>query len=381
MKKFFTLALAIAAGASMNAFGEAKYRLSRVIDEQYAINNVYQWNDQNQLVKLSTDVDDYVYYLFFYDEAGNINKVELYRDEDGLDNYRLNIVYRYEYNSDNQLVKREADNYVSFSDVPLPSMPMVWVYDTEGHIVQRITYRDQACTQIGQEVNYLYNDKGQLIQESDRTMDLETQSLQYSYRITFTYDENGNLVDKAYASYSQSAYVINKHDFYVWDENGDLTEWYTTSALTTAKVSQYLYSYDLDVPAEEVIYPWIPEENFVLETSIHSRVKHMVMNIDQKSRNDSGDMVLLYEWTYLYDELKNDAIETVAADNAEVAISLDGDMITFGNADVKSAKVYTIDGRLVLDAPALMAGKLPVSGLAKGAYVVTTAAGSAKFVK
>ncbi len=110
MKKFFTLALAIAAGASMNAFGEAKYRLSRVIDEQYAINNVYQWNDQNQLVKLSTDVDDYVYYLFFYDEAGNINKVELYRDEDGLDNYRLNIVYRYEYNSDNQLVKREADN-------------------------------------------------------------------------------------------------------------------------------------------------------------------------------------------------------------------------------------------------------------------------------
>lgn len=385
MKKFFTLALALLAGVSATVQAEPKYRLKAVVDYGYAMSYDYEWNEQNQLVKQSTEFNNQpMYYVYYYDEAGHNDKTEMYRDTNGTGDFVLKQEYEYVWNDKGQLVKRNALSYVSFSDEPLRTMPMVWIYNDKGLMVQCLTYIDQECTTIGQKAEFVYDENDLLTQESALTYDMEAKELKPSYLYTYSYDEAGRLVDIARGSYSATgAYSgVERHTGYIYDEDGDLIETFISTANIESKQSQSKYIYDKAIPADEVVFPWLVEDDFVLKNGRLGMSNHMVVEIDDYSRADNGDMILLYEWTYDYEEIDNSGIETVA-DNAaaELAVSINGGMMTFGGADVKSAKVYTVDGRLVMSAPALLGGALPVSGLADGVYVVSTPVGSAKFVK
>lgn len=387
MKQFFTLALALLAGATAAVSAEPAYRLKSVTDYGYAMNYVYEWNELNQLEKMSTEFNNTpMYYLYYYDEAGNNVKTDMYSDMIGLGEYKHRQTYNYEYNDKNQLVLRTALSYVSFQDEPLKTLPMKWFYNDLGNVVQCVTYRDQECTDVGQQVDFVYDpETNLLVQESDLTYDLEAKELLPTYKYTYSYDENGRLVDIARGSYNASGTFsgIERHTGYVYDEDGDLIESFTSTANINSKQSQLVYTYDKDIAADQIIYPLLVEDDLVLKTGRLSMIEHMVLGINEYSRADNGDMVLLYEWTYEYDDITGgDAIETITDNaSANLAVSINGGMMTFGGVDVKSAKVYTVDGRLVLSAPALIGGALPVSGLADGVYVVSTPAGSAKFVK
>lgn len=390
MKKIFTLALAMLAGVSATMSAQTMptepiYRLKAMVDYGYAMSYDYEWNEQNQLVKLSTELNNQpMYYVYYYDEAGNNDKTEMYRDMNGLDDFELKQVYNYVWNDKNQLVKRNALSYVSFSDEPLKTLPMVWIYNDKGLMVQCITYRDQECTDIGQNIEYVYDENDRLVQESDMTYDLEAKELKPSYLYTYSYDAEGRLVDIARGSYNASGVFsgVERHTGYIYDEDGDLIETFISTANIESKQSQSKYTYNKDISADQIVYPWLVEDDFVLKTGRLGMSNHMVVEIDDYSRADNGDMVLLFEWTYDYEDVEGNGIETVTDNSAaELAVSINGGMMTFGGADVKSAAVYTLDGRLVMSAPALLGGALPVDGLADGVYVVSTPVGSAKFVK
>lgn len=386
MKKFFTLALALGVGAAVCVNAENIYRLKSVKDDQYATKKLYFYDDNNVLIKYDTDVEPNFYHDYTYNEDGLLIRDELWLDRTGLGDYFRNIYYDYTYTEDGLLDTRTGYTSASFTNYePLFSGMMKWVYDLEGKVVEVLTYAKPEISEasLTQTDEYYYNEKG-LVSRIDYSHPAEigSSTWEMANRDEYTYDEKDRLVEITHWAVSTNALSVFKHTFFVYDHRDDLIETYETGTNVNNKQSSHEYYYD-DIPVSQVIYPYSIEENKILigaNANQFNRMAHRCLMSMDYSVADDGSLALLFEWEYDYDVIQGAGIEGVEAAPAFEASVADGVLTLAGVSADSSARIYDLEGRLLKSVSRVGAG-VPVGSLAEGVYVVSTDAGSVKFVR
>ncbi|MBR2906529.1 MAG: hypothetical protein IKC26_00605 [Clostridia bacterium] len=155
---------------------------------------------------------------YTYDENGNPQK-EIYTSHKG-DEFIYNLVYDYVYDKDGALIKATSTYY--YSD------------NTIGH-----SYSHE----------YTYNERGDWIRLVTTTLSPSslTKEVTTVTSYSYTYDENGRILKKSYASNDVSTHVYE----YVYDENGNLITEVCSIVKTTATKTFVSFCYTLDYTYDE----------------------------------------------------------------------------------------------------------------------------------
>ena len=122
-----------------NALGKLKKESDYNASAGYQGGNEYAFDEKGNAVKMyyvSTDGSKTLFCLYEYDDAGNLVKETYYQDK------RVSVFYEYEYNADNQVIKRceydERDrlaDYVKYTYDKAGNKASEYYYDSEGNVM------------------------------------------------------------------------------------------------------------------------------------------------------------------------------------------------------------------------------------------------------
>ena len=416
MKQFFTLALAFAAAASVNANAESArqgYVLTKIEEPTFAEYKEYTWDAENlRVTRMDSDGEDMFYSLFKYDEEGRTIEETMYQffyddNSDEGQYYRVNACLT-EYDDQGRISIFWVVNYNPFigDDVTVSVAPMVFTYNDKGLLS---TVTTSFCNNVGdpqsewrngQIQTYEYNDKDQISRVLYDTYGFDTDELTRTSVQVYTYDGQGRVVvirdeDPYGLVYSNKVFVYDGERLdnvftagasfrFEINAEGNLE---IKNEGNPTKRNEFVY--EDDVPATNVAYPSMSVYDQMVGDNNMSLLKDMVImeTVYERPQEEGATLEVYSELEYTWDLVKSDkfpeynaGIEAVGAPSNFFRAAVEGnDLIVKGNpSDVVS--IYDLNGRLMQRGHALN-GKVNVSNLESGVYVVTSGAAAAKIVR
>lgn len=313
--------------------GYSSYRLF-TYDENG--NNVMQ-----QRYQMSKDMDTYLYtdYVnYTYDEKNRIISRKNYNLDmwGGTNNYVLGGVYVYEYDADNKLTKRNL-----YWDEELTRLyeSIVYEYDADGRLFSdtRSTEQFGMWVEDFKEV-FEYNNDGKISKITFYSLDYGTGNLMENNYRTYTYDDNGNLIEKS--------------DFLMDNAVNEKHEYTHNSSIESANTI-----FPINIDDDKTLYSL--SENVIAEDKIYMR--------DVKT----GELVYIDTEMWVYEENNNTGIETVNINNSLSLMSMNADMVELGNvANGENVRIYNTAGNMVNNAS--YNNGVNISNLPSGIYMVVT---------
>lgn len=404
MKKLFTLAIAAGMAASMSMDAESLFRMTEFGNYDNLEIYQFEWNDDNQIVRKNVENDDETYILYVYNEDGKLTLQEGYqyfydeadpkKDPVALCTYRV----KYFYDEKGNLVEERVQNQNINTNEILSDACLVNVYNSDGKIATQNQYfirgtehpeRFADCKDVNnfQNVNYTYNDLGQLVEEEYITYALDSEQVTQTSTYTYIYDGKGrNVVIK-----SISNNVAGATRVYVYDEEGSCAEYFETNSqfrfeinengdmevMNRGNVSRRLIFTCSDVPRDRCFYP-----NKTYDEEYGRFFDYMTYQLESIDEYRRADDDVLHEWgTWDVEwlEVEPNGIEGISADAAQVDFSINGNVMTINGLDRNATvNIFDMNGRLV---QASKGGMVFLGHLNEGVYVVATPAGNAKIVR
>lgn len=400
MKKIFTTAFALMAALTPLVTGAqeaASYqRLDRVYEPEYGEYYRFVYDDNTGLLQ---QVDEYfdmrVRTGYTYNDKNQCTRQTLYQ-EIPVSSNNLYATSYYEFAYDEQGRMATSSLYGNFKPTdPASEFELqvieYFTYDSQGRLSDSETYWGSDKSTPYSKTERVYNTAGLLSTITENQYDFGSGALASIMRTTYTYDEAGKplttCTEKTPENSTDITPVVSAWTNYVYSADGNLEERYTTGRVNSpdAKVTRMVFAVDENVPASEVIYPELPQP--YRESELYPLFVNQIITADEYYPDDDSGLAgpaPFYAWEYEYSTVGNHvgiaAADAVAGKRLSGA-TVDGDVLRLhGILQAGSVRIVDLNGREVLSAPAV-ANRVDVSGLAKGVYVVTTAAGSAKFVR
>lgn len=417
MKQFFTLALAFAAAASVNVNAEGVrqgYVLSKIEEPTFAEFKDYTWDAEKlQVTRLDVEGEDMFYRVFTYDEEGRTTEEAEYQffyfdNSDEGDYSHVNSCIT-EYDDQGRLSLFWVVNYNPFisPDEPYSVAVMAYTYNEKGLVANVET---SFCNTVGapqsewrpaQRTIYEYNDQDQNIRRLHDIMPYgETEYTRSAVQV-YTYDGKGRLVvirdeEASGIVYSYKVFVYDGDRLdnvfltgstfrYEIDANGDLK---INKDGNPTKLQEFVY--EDEIPAENVLYPTMSVYDRMVGDNTMDLLSGMVImeTVYERPQEDGATLEVYSELEYTWDLVQNDkfpeyngsGIQTVAAPTNFFRASVkDNELVVKGNPS-EVVRIYDLNGRLMQTSVTLN-GKINVSDLESGVYVVTSGAAAAKVIR
>lgn len=325
---------------------DAQHRLVAVVaqDQDYLIDSLH-YNDQNQMVRLDgwqeiSGALKNVYYIeYSYDAAGNIVSRTNYNNFGG--SWSLGGMYEYTYDANNNIVlstlmmNNTMVQKVEYTYVGERLQKELW-YSGYGHV-----FPDEV-------IWFTYNDQGLVVAETDSTSDDEGATWDYYGVRTYEYDNYGNCTQYEYTDYSHR----------VADRN--------------------VYTYDYNMPLEQVLVPWTPE---LIRPNTYQNV-HACTSEAWYTVDDNHILQYVCDYIYQYADI-NAGIQRAEQLTLQVMPNPASEQVSImglGEA-LQSVQVVDVAGHTVMES-LLSATKntLNISSLVKGMYIVRMGDRSAKLM-
>lgn len=417
MKQFFTFALALAAAASVNVNAESArqgYVLTKIEEPTFAETKEYTWDAEKlQVTRVDSDGEDTFYTLFNYDEEGRTIEESAYQffyfdnSDDG--EYLHTSTCRSEYDDQGRLSLFWVINYNALyaPEEPFSIAVMVFTYDDKGLLT---TIETSFCNSLDDPqskwrpsllTTYEYNEQGQRVRALYDVYGIgEDKSLRRNSVQVFTYDGKGRLVvtrdeDGSGIVYSNKVYVYDGDRLdnvfltgssfrYEIDENGDLK---INNEGNPTKRQEFVY--DDEVPAENVAYPCMSIYDQQIGDNTMFLLKDQVImeTVYERPQEDGATLEVYSELEYTWDLVKSDkfpelevGIESIAAPTNFFRAAVEGNELVVKGNPSDYVSIYDLNGRL-MQRSLTVNGKVNVSDLESGVYVVTSGAVAAKVIR
>lgn len=377
---FFTLSIAFAAAAAVNAQDQKQYMtgIFSTDDQDY---KEYKYNSIDKLDTMY-HLDDAMgidrYLIYEYNENGDCVKCT-YLPFNGFEYNEPSHVIEYKYNDKNQLVERIVNtvrdgvsnvtgmNTYTYNDAGLADTVKQVVPVANGSDVMKLL----AYTL------YTYDSEGRILTDETYNNDnffADEVVLNPNSKNTYTYDKDGNLVTIIGGMYEPniSSYMDSYKYEYVIDGNGDrrkMSYYLWSNSISNWSCEHYIeYSYNTRVSIDDCVMP--DEIEFTwpdFQDMKHQPATESWYYFDEYQQ----DFLLGYEYDYVFEE-KSGVENAVTMQDTRIsfypnpagdAITLCGDV--YGKVRVK---VYDTDGRCVMNKVA--ENTVDVSSLAKGLYLI-----------
>jgi hypothetical protein len=214
----------ISLAQNINKYDIIKFKVKSIttIDGDGRIKFTEYFNDKGDLIKKTSPNDGQTTQIdreLFYNDSSLLLEERTYTS-----NGDINTIWKYSYNSKNQLEKKESifNNNVDAS--------WIYQYDLRGNKISEI----QASKTMGNSITkYKYDDYYLLIQE-----DKENNSIGKEERITYKYSEKRQVIEKKTKSYYFNTTITQT---YLYDETGKLTKLVEKSSNGVSSTTIYRY--------------------------------------------------------------------------------------------------------------------------------------------
>ena len=362
MQTFKHLFLIIIVLLSCRAALAQDYFLNRLYSDDEVDQIQFYYNADNLLESyhcisnIAGEIDDLIDSLF-YDERGNVVRINFYQYYDNAWIFPSYITYTYD--DDNHRLTRTNYNDWGYGF----ELQGIYTYSYEGDLLtgyemtlggsllMRGTYTYNAnglCTQLLEEYNDAWGGTG----------------WSNSALTTYAYDDNGNCTNETY-SYWESGWVPNSSISRTYDANGNCLQRENHS--NGQVVDRVTYSYDEACTMNHVLMPYHPEPNYSWD-----HFANRPLGYAWETANDSGQLIYVCDYIFEYG-----AFEVVPQYEAPVTDMMvvypnptQGEM-TMSLEGLQRYKIIDMNGQTVMQGQAN--GKrhtIDVSALASGIYLV-----------
>ena len=302
------------------------------------------------------EIDDLIVSLY-YDEHGNIIRIDFFQYYDNEWIFPSYITYTYDDN--NHRITRT--NYNDWgSGFELQGI-YTYTYDGDlltsyemtlgGTLLMRGTYSydgNGLCTQLLEEYNDAWGGTG----------------WSNSALTTYTYDEAGNCTNETY-SYWQNGWVPDSSIDRLFDANGNCIQ---REKHTNGQVADRVtYSYDEACTIDHVLMPYHPEPNYTWDQFANRPLRYA-----WETANDGGQLVYVCDYIFEYGDFEGvPQHEAPIADKMVVYPNPTQGEMTLNLEGLRRYEIIDMNGKNVLQGQAN--GKrhtIDVSTLASGLYLV-----------
>ena len=265
---------------------------------------------------------------------------------------------------------------------------LIWTYNEDGSIATIKTsmphWGNPEQWDLYAIEYYKYNDDKTLNSIEIQTVPFDggIEDIYVSSTADYKYNGKKQLVEDVHKYYYEgggSEPASTTKSTYLYDEVGNLIE-YDSYPTMYSKMPElrYIYHYDLDTPAEQVIYPFNYEEKqlaiYLTAASISpNRISseewwQIPVDAIEDKLDHVGDYVLTYS------DFEASGIENTFADNNNsLSFCIDGSRLFFTSLkEGAMIKIYDLNGSMVMQ-QAYNAGGISIEGLARGGYICKVA--------
>ena len=393
MKKIASAFLAIAAAAAPVAINaqeaSSKFVLTDIEDQEWGESVVFTYNNQGKVVSYTNESDITVRSDLTYDEQGRCIRDMYNQDLDRIGNQFVQTSYvDYTYDEQGRLATRtNYSNTAENLSIPKWDLQAIcyYTYDADGKLLKEEYFRDDTKTIRVIFKEYQYNEAGQLVTLNDTYYKPGTGEEVSKGRVTYAYNDNGTISEKCSMELDNNGQFFPRaYTIYVYADNGVIEEIFTTGGSKNIenKLHSFLYTVDETIPAADVVYPTsIPEPLY--NSELMPAQPYMIMGVEEYVLGqDDAPLIRDHNWQYNYDdEILGISNATAVVGSNLVAAQVNGDVLKLVGLNMaENVTIVDLNGRVVKRF-ATTGSSINVADLAKGVYVVTTSAGTAKFVR
>lgn len=302
------------------------------------------------------EIDDLIDSLY-YDERGNIIRIDFFQYYDNEWIFPSYITYTYDDNN-HRLTRTNYNDWgsgfelqgiytYSYDGDLLTSYEMTlggtllmrgtYSYDTDGH-----------CTQCLEEYNDAWGGTG----------------WSYSALTTYTYDDAGNCTNETY-SYWQNGWVPDSSIDRLFDANGNCKQREKRSNGQVA--DRVTYSYDEACTIDHVLMPYHPEPNYTWEQFAHRPLRYA-----WEAANDGGQLIYVCDYIFEYGVFEGvPQHEMPIADMMVIYPNPTQGEMTLSLEGLRRYEIIDMNGKTVMQGQANeKLHTIDVSALASGLYLV-----------
>lgn len=326
--------------------------------------------------------DEESYRLYKYDDRGNQIAEEGYciLPDDNTNTFTKVFEVLYEFNDKNQRVIRKNYNMDTWSGTNEFVLGGVYTfeYNEKGLLTKRNLYWDEKMTDLYETTDFTYDDGGKLLKETYTSFSFGNKNIEME--IEYTYDENGRntVMTTKSLDYNKGTLEVASERFYVYDEKGNLLTRTTWDALSkTIPSEQHILLYYEDTLSNDVNFPI----NYEDEMDFFVKSNSVAMQDTIYKRDADGELFCLFDiQDWKYDDMDTSAgIESVSYDKPVINFfkDVDGNMIIDGLDKSEMVRIYDANGKMMRNCS--YNGKVNISSLPNGLYILSTRKGSIKF--
>ena len=386
LRSYLCAAMLIAAGCS-EATAQTKVlkEITSEFDNEYYY---YGYNKDNKVdsIYLSYPMAEMSFYrLYTYDEKGNQiqedNYTDMYSEEYPEFNGAFFVTGRnvYAYDDMNRIISRKSYDldFDSYDYALAISSATGYKYDENGRLVKEILYYDEAMTMETEVVNYKYDEKGRLSSKELVVSYYEEEEV--SKRSVFTYDEQDRLVNICISYLDDYTGTMDEYENinYTYDADGNLVN---RSDITTDfenPMLEYRVTYNTDMMAKDVVFPM----NYEDETDFYTMPVNAVKSTEIYAimDYDTGEAGLYDRQNWVYEDGTATGVSQVVSGKKLVNIIVKGDVLMIkGINGATDLRIYDMNGKRVFSG--ITSGKVNIGSLPAGAYIARTNGTVKKFV-
>lgn len=354
---------------------ENKFELKLTGIERYDnyYTETYTYDSSYLLVEDKIDYSDgdvHIDSLYYFD--GKLAQLESYNNYYG---YWINSYYKgYTYDAAGNIVDTYSYNIHRLNGMAFDVRKYEYFYENN----KRIAWNGIFEYGYDEEGFIYYDDEGRMIEKIARDV-IDVDSFRYTDRVLYDYDSIGRMTQVSYFDWKEGEWKEYLNHRLVYDQYGNCIE---RKRYTDGEYSyHYRYVYDLDYDIEEIVMPYMQEEDEIPFYWI-GYVNKLDTVYQYRYDADTDELNFVNYLAYQYEPVKS-TDDDDDDDDDEIDELPDGFVvypnpasnkitITYKDAELQAITIFDIGGRLVLDYTADNQDKveLDISHLAPGINVI-----------
>lgn len=362
------------------ATAQTKY-LKEITSQNDAEYYYYRYNADNKVDSIYLEYpqnDMHFYRLYKYDEQGNQILEQTYTDmfsdfyeEVTPGSYIVTGYNEYKYDDSNRIISKVTYDldFDSYEYALMVTGAIGYFYDENGRLSKETTFYDAEMTSPTETTYYFYDENGR-IKNKDLKFDYYEED-EVAKRSEFTYDEQGRLANIKILYLDESTGVLSEYEniSYTYDADGNLINRCDKTADFDDPILEYNLTYDKDIKATDVVFPinhedetdfYIMSQNAVSKTEIYSILDY-----------DSGKAELYDIQTWHYEDGATTGVNNVINGKKVVDIIVSGDcLLVKGIGHRTDIRIYDVNGNNVFNG--VTDGTVNISNLPAGTYIATS---------